>query len=56
MHILSHYNTTMPDYLQVLRKNKTPVDTAIAIACGEGVVKSKDANLLAANNGTTTVH
>lgn len=43
------------DYLYVLRKNGTLVNTAIVIACGKGIVKSKDANLLAANDGTITL-
>jgi len=43
------------DYLHVLRKNGTPVNTAIVIACGQGIVKSKDANLLAANDGTISL-
>ena len=43
------------DYFYVLRKNGTSVNTVIVIAGGEGIVKSKDANLLAANDGTTTL-
>ena len=43
------------DYLHVLRKHGTPVNIAIVIACGEGIVKSKDANLLAVNDGTITL-
>ena len=35
------------DYLQVLRKNGITVNTAIVIACGDGITRSKDANLLA---------
>ena len=29
------------DYLQVLRKNGAPVNTAVVIACGDGIVRSK---------------
>lgn len=36
------------DYLYVLR-NGSPVNAAIVIACGEGIVKSKGENFLAAN-------
>ena len=43
------------DYLQVLRKNGAPVNTAIVIACGDGIVRSKDANLLAINGGSITL-
>ena len=43
------------DYLQVLRKNGAPVNTAIVIACGYGIVRSKDANLLAINGGSITL-
>ena len=30
------------DYLQVLKKNGTPVNTAIAIACADRIVRNKD--------------
>ena len=43
------------DYLPVLRKNGAPVNTAIVIACGDGIVRSKDANLLAINDGSITL-
>ena len=39
------------EYLQVLRKNGAPVNTAIVIACGDGIVRSEDVNLLAVNGG-----
>ena len=29
------------DYLQVLRKNGAPVNTAVVIACSDGIVRSK---------------
>ena len=38
-------------YLTALRENGAVVNTAIAIGCAEGIVKSKDSNLLAANGG-----
>ena len=38
-------------YLTALRENGAVVNTAIAIRCAEGIVKSKDSNLLAANGG-----
>ena len=41
------------DYLQVLRRNGAAVNTAIVIACGDGIIRSKDANLLAINGGST---
>lgn len=43
------------EYLQALRKNGAPVNTAIVIACGDGIVRSKDANLLAVNGGSITL-
>ena len=43
------------DYLQVLRKNGVIVNTAIVIAFGDGIVRSKDANLLAINGGSITL-
>ena len=43
------------DYLQVLRKNGATVNTAIVIACGDEIVRSKDANLLAINGGSITL-
>ena len=43
------------DYLQVLRKNGATVNTAIVIACGDTIVRSKDANLLAINGGSITL-
>ena len=38
-------------YLTALRENGAVVNTAIAIGCAEGIVKSNDSNLLAANGG-----
>ena len=38
-------------YLHALRANGADVNTAIAIACAEGIVRSKDSNLLACNGG-----
>ena len=38
-------------YLISLRENGAVVNTAIALACAEGIVKSKDSNLLASNGG-----
>ena len=38
-------------YLTALRANSAVVNTAIAIACAEGIVKSKDSNFLASNGG-----
>ena len=43
------------DYLQVLRKNGASVNTAVVIACGDGIVRSKDANLLPINGGSITL-
>ena len=42
-------------YLQVLRNNGAPVNTAAVIACGNGIIRSKDANLLAINGGSTAL-
>lgn len=39
----------------VFRKNGTPVNTEIVITCGEGILRSKDANLLVANDGTISL-
>ena len=38
-------------YLTALCENGAVVNTAIAIGCAEGIVKSKDSNLLASNGG-----
>ncbi len=38
-------------YLTSLRENGAVVNTAILIACAEGIVKTKDCNLLACNGG-----
>ena len=38
-------------YLTTLRENGAVVNTAIAIACAEGIVRNKDSNLLAPNGG-----
>ena len=38
-------------YLTTLRENGAVVNTAIAIACAEGIVTSKDSNLLASKGG-----
>ena len=38
-------------YLTALRANGAVVNTAIAIECAEGIVKSKDSRLLASNGG-----
>ena len=38
-------------YLHALRANGAVVNTAIAIACAEGIVRNKDSNLLACNGG-----
>ena len=38
-------------YLTALRANGAVVNTAIAIGCTEGIVKSKDSRLLASNGG-----
>ena len=38
-------------YLKALRENGAVVNTAIAIACAEGIIRNKDSNLLAANGG-----
>ena len=38
-------------YLTALRANIAVVNTAIAIACAEGIMKSKDSNLIASNGG-----
>ena len=43
------------DYPQVLRKNGVPVNTAIVIACGDEIIRSKVANLLAINGGSITL-
>ena len=43
------------DYLQVLRNNGAAVNTAIVIACGNGIVRIKDANLLTINGGNITL-
>ena len=39
------------EYLIALLANGAVVNTAIAIGCAEGIVKSKDSNLLASNGG-----
>ena len=39
------------EYLRYLREQGLAVNSAIAIATGEGVVRSVDANLLACNGG-----
>ena len=39
------------EYLIALRANGAVVNTAIAIGCAEGIVKSKDSNLFASNGG-----
>lgn len=38
-------------FLTTLREKGAVVNTAIAIGCAEGIVKSKDSNLLASNGG-----
>ena len=38
-------------YLTSLRKNGAVVNTAIVMACAEGIVRSKDSNLLCSNGG-----
>lgn len=38
-------------YPKALRENGAVVNTAIAIACAEGIIRNKDSNLLAANGG-----
>lgn len=38
-------------YLTTLRKAGAVINTAIVLACAEGVVKSEDSNLLACNGG-----
>ena len=38
-------------YLTTLRTNGAVINTAIAMACGEGIVKSHDSNLLECNGG-----
>ena len=38
-------------YLTALRANGAVVNTAIAIGCAEGIVKSNDSNLLVSNGG-----
>ena len=38
-------------YLTSLRKNGAVVNTAIVMACAEGIVRSKDSNLLSSNGG-----
>ena len=43
------------DYLQVLRKNRAPVNTDVVIACDNGIVRSKDANLMPTNGGSITL-
>lgn len=42
-------------YLNALRDNGAVVNTAIAIGCAEGIVRSKDSNLLASNGGHITL-
>lgn len=42
-------------YLNALRVNGAVVNTAIAIACAEGIVRNKDSNLLASNGGHITL-
>ena len=37
--------------MNALRANGAVVNTAIAIACAEGIVRSKDSNLLSCNGG-----
>ena len=39
----------------MLRKNGAPVNTAVVIACSDGIIRSKDANLLAINGGSITL-
>ena len=39
------------EYLNALRANGAVVNTAIAIACAERIVRSKDSNLLSCNGG-----
>ena len=39
------------EYLNALHANGTVVNTAIAIGCAEGIIKSRDSNLLASNGG-----
>ena len=38
-------------YLTALRSNGAVVNTAIAIACAEGIIKNVDSNLLECNGG-----
>ena len=38
-------------YLKALRENGAVVNTAIAIGVAEGIIRSKDSNLLAASGG-----
>ncbi len=40
-------------YVTALRRNGAVVNTAIAMACAEGIVRSKDSNLLISNGGLT---
>lgn len=42
-------------YLQALRDNGAVVNTAIAVACAEGITKNYDSNLLASNGGHITL-
>ena len=38
-------------YINSLRKSGAVVNTAIVMACAEGIVRSKDSNLLSSNGG-----
>ncbi len=44
-------NKQVQVYLTSLRENGAVINTAIAMACAEGVVKSYDSNLLECNGG-----
>ena len=41
----------MQAYITALRKNSAVINTAITIACTEGIIKSHDSNLLKDNGG-----
>ena len=43
------------DYLTSFRESGAVVNTAIAMACAEGIVRSKDTNLLACNGGHISI-
>ena len=42
-------------FLKAFRTNEAPVNTAVVMACGEGIVMNYDSNLLTSNGGHITI-